>query len=520
MPSALHSGELKATSAEDLRRFREVLAAANYTGPGHTEFLVPFELAAPRNVPHLLRIAGAECELKTLMLMFLFGVPTDAAAARQAVHPVPLEALEEMGLLQLAAGVATAKVALVPFENLVLAVDLHEKIYNGAPADVVMGMTRSTLELGNITIRRPSRNTLDFGTGSGIQGFLAAPHSERVYGIDCSSRALNFARFSAALNRISNIEFIEGDGFDAIPGLRFDLIVANPPFAVTPERRYVYRDSGMHLDAFAESLIRRAPEFLEEGGFFQCQCDWVHITGGNWQGRLSAWVDGLGCDAWIIRQQTLPPPVYAEGWIRSTEQDDHATTLRLCEEWSAFYRRENVEAISTGFICLRRASGRRNWLRIDDPPEEISERAGDAIMLGFALRDFLEGVHHDETLLKAKLRTSPDARLAREAAWSPDGWQGVGSKIALARGLSYMANIDAPIANLMAHCDGEHTLGDLLSQMGKGLGVAVERLIPATLPLVRQLIERGFLLPTEHLSGLHEDSACEGQVVPAGEKGE
>ena len=47
----------------------------------------------------------------------------------------------------------------------------------------------------------------------------------------------------------------------------------------------------------------------------------------------------------------------------------------------------------------------------------------------------------------------------------------------------------------MAHCDGNHTLSELMTQMGTGLGVAVERLVPATVPLVRQLIERGFLLP-------------------------
>ena len=316
-----------------------------------------------------------------------------------------------------------------------------------------------------------------------------------MYAIDCSTRALNLARFSAALNGISNVEFIEGNGFDAVAGLRFDLIVANPPFAVTPERRYVYRDSGMHLDAFAESLVRRAPEFLEEGGFFQCHCDWVHVAGVSWQEHLSRWVERSGCDAWIIRQQTLLPTVYAEGWIRATEQDDRVSALRLFEEWSSFYRQESVEAISTGFICLRRASGRPNWVRIDDPPGEISDDSGDSIFLGFWLRDFLETIADDDDLLATKLRTSPDVRISSEAAWSPNGWQGMKSKIALAKGLPYTARIDAPVANLIAQCDGEHTLGELLSRMGKALGVAIERLVPATTPLVRQLIEHGFLLP-------------------------
>jgi hypothetical protein len=61
--------------------------------------------------------------------------------------------------------------------------------------------------------------------------------------------------------------------------------------------------------------------------------------------------------------------------------------------------------------------------------------------------------------------------------------------------LSYTANIDAPVATLIAHCDGQATLAQLMTKMSDGLGVTVERLVPAILPLVRQLIERGFLLP-------------------------
>src|SRR5258708_16196791 len=114
MPTTLQSGELKATSAEDLRQFREVLAAANYTGPRHTEFLTPFELVAPRNLPHLVRISAPESQLKTLVLMFLFGMPTGTVAARDAVHPLSLETLDQTGLLLGGGGGATRNVSLFP----------------------------------------------------------------------------------------------------------------------------------------------------------------------------------------------------------------------------------------------------------------------------------------------------------------------------------------------------------------------------------------------------------------------
>ena len=65
---------------------------------------------------------------------------------------------------------------------------------------------------------------------------LTVSHSERVLAMDVNPRALDFARFNARLNGISNVEFIEGDLFGSLEGEKFDLVVSNPPFVISPEQ--------------------------------------------------------------------------------------------------------------------------------------------------------------------------------------------------------------------------------------------------------------------------------------------
>ena len=80
---------------------------------------------------------------------------------------------------------------------------------------------------------------LDFGTGSGCLAIALALKCAlaQVYAEDISPEALAQARQNAAHHGVAKrIQFLEGDGFGAIPpGTRFDLIISNPPYIPTAE---------------------------------------------------------------------------------------------------------------------------------------------------------------------------------------------------------------------------------------------------------------------------------------------
>ncbi len=89
---------------------------------------------------------------------------------------------------------------------------------------------RVTRCLGEVLAAEKARVVLDLGCGTGILALIAARRCEQVIGVDIDRRAVACARRNARLNQIANVRFLVGDAFRPVQGLRFDLIVSNPPF--------------------------------------------------------------------------------------------------------------------------------------------------------------------------------------------------------------------------------------------------------------------------------------------------
>lgn len=101
--------------------------------------------------------------------------------------------------------------------------------------------TEILAELGWLFLRGvPSgpATALDLGTGTGCIAIALAAKcpGATITATDLSPEALALARDNAKKNKIAGIEFLQGDGFAALPdGNRFDLIVSNPPYIPTAE---------------------------------------------------------------------------------------------------------------------------------------------------------------------------------------------------------------------------------------------------------------------------------------------
>ena len=99
------------------------------------------------------------------------------------------------------------------------------------------------MALAGATIRRGISTAFDLGTGCGVQALHASAHSDRVVASDLNPRATACATLTMELNAVDNVEVVDGDLFAPVEGERFDLVVANPPFVISPSRRYLFRDS-------------------------------------------------------------------------------------------------------------------------------------------------------------------------------------------------------------------------------------------------------------------------------------
>jgi hypothetical protein len=89
-----------------------------------------------------------------------------------------------------------------------------------------------------------------------------------------------------------------------------------------------------------------------------------------------------------------------------------------------------------------------------------------------------------------------DVRLDQRRRWSSEGgWALEESWLRLADGLRYSGSIDAELTALLAGCDGATRLGDLIHALATSIGARPEELAPQVLPVLRQLVERGYLVP-------------------------
>jgi 16S rRNA (guanine1207-N2)-methyltransferase len=101
---------------------------------------------------------------------------------------------------------------------------------------------------------------LDLGCGAGFIGAHIARHATKgqVTMIDASFAAVDAARHMIEQNGLTNAQVLPGDGAQAVPEQRFDLIVTNPPFHI----------GGIQTTEIAERFIREAAKVMRPRGRF------------------------------------------------------------------------------------------------------------------------------------------------------------------------------------------------------------------------------------------------------------
>src|SRR5690606_7809928 len=141
----------------------------------------------------------------------------------------------------------------------------------------------------------------------------------------------------AMLNGIHSIDFRHGSLFEPVAGERFDQIVSNPPFVITPRREgvpeYEYRDGGEVGDAIVRRMLEGAADHLADGGVAQFLGNWEYQGATSAFDRVASWVEGAEIDVWVIERELLDPAEYAETWIRDGGTRPGAAFDELERRW-------------------------------------------------------------------------------------------------------------------------------------------------------------------------------------------
>ncbi|HEV3101609.1 MAG TPA: methyltransferase [Candidatus Dormibacteraeota bacterium] len=428
----------------------------------------------------------ADEQLTVLARLFMGGEVIGRTSAARAVAPARLDSLAKLGLLAIGARGVRSAYSLEPFDGLFVTSDYSHRMAAGH----VLGVGGASRTLAALTVRRSVSSALDLCCGSGVQALLAARHAKRVIGVDLNPRCLRLARLNSALNGVANIEWRRGDLFQPVAEEQFDLIVANPPFIVSPVRELLFRDGGREGDELSRDVVVGAGRRLREGGFATVLCSWVGNSPKGWSRTPRKWLKGLGCDAWVIQFASDSAITYAMHWNGRPGRRP-ATAARLAERWLADYRARGIEAISTGAIVLRRRSGGRNWVRHDELLLGIEGDSGAHVERVFAAQDLLHSLRRAEDLLTAVLAAAPTVRIVerRTSAGVVER-----ARLTVGAGLRLPGPVPAAAIPVLLNLNGRRTLGEAFELAATASGGSAERLIKDCLRPLTELLARGLLM--------------------------
>jgi len=483
--------------AGELRRLRDALVRAGFTKAAFDELSKHGVI----DLPVLVRLTASGSPAHNLIRLFKLGQSLPIEAVRAALAPIQVTDLVDLGLLRQIGSSVVAEAALTPeIGELYFAHDF-DPAFTGESADVnhVLEAGPSSQTLAALTVRREGEDALDLCAGAGIQSMLAAKHCASVIATDINLRALNFADFNARLNGISNIQTRHGNLYEPVAGEQFDLVVANPPYIVSPTAHYVYRDSGLPGDSVCEKVIRDAPSHLRDGGYCVVLFNWHHRGEEDWLDRPLKWTAGNGCDVWLMRFGNQLPVPYAFRWLRHCEGRNGADLDEPLDAWLAYYERLGIGLFSFGLLILRRRAARTNWVRTDTlRPEWTAANCSEQILRIFAAQDFLQEVTGDEDFLDQRFALAHDHEMRHVLHAEGGSWTVTSATLRQTGGFEFAGYVDLNVVSLLSRCDGSRTLRQLLDDLARRLGVGFNIVAPVALELMRSLMRSGFLVVPEH----------------------
>lgn len=397
------------------------------------------------NAPQDGDVAGYK--VAVLTALFMLGEPVSAAALETALPRTGVAGALAIGLVaptQSASGeqLYAPAVDLRPHEaedahgsvRWWVASDLGELVTGQALApDHVLGIGRAGLTLAALTPRKPVETALDLGVGCGIQTLYLLRHVRQVVATDISARALEFTAFNVALAGVDSarVQLRQGNLLEPVAGQRFDLIVSNPPFVITPPS---VRQAGLPLMEYRDAggpilpaLVRGLEDHLNPDGVAVMLGNWEHREGTSWRTSVNQWI-GKSLDAWIIQREVQDPVEYAAMWLRDgglTPERSGVAFENALAAWQEAFDSRQVSGVGMGYLVFHAPGAAATitlgavvepWRVLEEVPTSGQGALGEHVAQVIAAHEALRGLD-DAQVAALKLRTA--SGLSKEEALTP-----------------------------------------------------------------------------------------------------
>lgn len=502
-----------------------------------------------------------------LTALFMLGEPVPTGALDAALPRTGVSGARRIGLVGEPdeTGCVSARVDLRPHEAVDdagevrwwVASDLGGLV-TGRPLapDHVLGIGGAGLTLAGLTPRTPVRTALDLGCGCGIQTLYLLRHAQHVVATDISARALAFTAFNTALAGITadvdaatvdaataadapvdldtagasgsavgtaRLELRLGSLLEPVAGGRFDLIVSNPPFVLTPP---TVREAGLPLMEYRDAggpvlpaLVAGLGDHLEPGGSAIMLGNWEHrhaspgrgdapdsasdLAGdsttdpgaavSSWRNAVAAWIPE-GLDAWVIEREVQDPVEYATMWLRDgglTPERDAAGFEAALGAWVGDFEARGVEGIGFGYLIVHRPQRPREpWHLLEEVSTTGQGVLGPHIADVLAVRERLAGLDDDAVAALHPI-LAPD--VTEERHFISGAAEPTVILLRQGGGLGRTIRASTAVAALAGVADGELSVGQIASAVAALTGEDAVGLRAEMIEATRRLLAGGFL---------------------------
>lgn len=383
-----HSGEVN---------LRDHLIAADYRLDSVLERLGPAGqdgLTRNSTIPGLVALGDADDPQATLIRMFVLGRAVPRAAAAAAL---PLDELVATGLVADRGETIAPLVDIRPygfdipdpasadpvgsFDGWVVSDPTPGLDGDRRPTrpDYVLGVSPASTTLAQMTIPDRVTSALDLGTGCGVQSLHLSTHADRIVATDVNPRCLELAALTAELNGV-DVDLRDGSLYEPVPE-RFDLIVTNPPYVMSPPRtdgRLVYREGGLLADDLVRQVVTGAPAHLNPGGVAQVLANWAITSDQDWTERVASWATD-GADLWVIERERLDPYAYIEMWLTDAGLAGDPSWETRYRQWLDYFDQLGIVGVGMGWITVVNSGRRTPDVHVESWPHEVHQPVGAAL---------------------------------------------------------------------------------------------------------------------------------------------
>jgi hypothetical protein len=222
--------------------------------------------------------------------------------------------------------------------------------------------------------------------------------------------------------------------------------------------------------------------------------NWACRPDGDWADPPRRWLDARGCDVLALLHHVEDPLTYAARWLRVewlAHPNEYGPAL---DRWLSYYRACGIDAIASGAVVVRKRRG-VNWFQGFSDGAEMHGFSGEQLHRLLRIQDYcIDQLRTAEEILDCRLELQHH-QLEQVVHFERGRYVLHAALLRLLENIPFPTAIDGFGIQLLAKCDGRQTLREVLCDMAAQHDVKVDDMISPAVASIRNLIERGFLLP-------------------------